>query len=303
MQSQKIKKTKRTLTIFGAILVSILFISTVTAVPQVNSKPLMEKINENEKNLEKARTLLESSDDPLNEDSSFLLNLLISILMRILEKYINVDVLNNILNSLKNGQADTNLANTILNILRGIFENNNILNDGPNNRNILNIVGTILKTIMTIIASLLKIFINAVIGIVGGLLRIIGAIITIIFLLLAGTQTILTLGAILMLFYAVLSKLGIKALSIIGAPIFALIASLLSISFGTVFAGLSSTLFSILAVILLFAIPIVIGLGIYYFMGDNIDGNDDEGLGFDIDFDRTGLIYMILSILKNSNTE
>ena len=37
-------------------------------------------------------------------------------------------------------------------------------------------------------------------------------------------------------------------------------------------------------------------------MGDTIGDNDGDGLNFDINLDRTGLLYMILSIMKNSST-
>jgi hypothetical protein len=174
--------------------------------------------------------------------------------------------------------------------------------NGTSDNTILNIIINLFKSLFTVITTLLKIILNAAINLIGGLLRIIGAVIAIILLFLAGTQTVLTLGAILMLFLGVMSKYGIKALSIIGAPIFAIIAAQLSISLGTVIGGISTVIFSILAILLLFALPISIAALIYFILGGTEENNNEELNIRNIDFnlDRTGPLYMMLSIIMNS---
>ena len=98
-----------------------------------------------------------------------------------------------------------------------------------------------------------------------------------------------------------MSKYGIKALSIIGAPIFAMIAAQFSISMGTILGGISQVIFSVLAILLLFALPIGIAAIIYFALGGTDEGGDG-GLdlrNINLDLEKTGLIYMILSNISS----
>lgn len=295
MISQRRTKKMKAIKIPCTLFVILLVLSTFTIVPQVNGKPIMDKINEKEE----IQTLVEDIEQIMSnsttDDSSVLNNLLIRLLSMVLGDMVNSEMLTNIIN----GDSDSSLLTTIMNMIKGMIQNENGDNTTPDSTNntILNIILTILKSIFTITMTVLKILANAAIGLIIGILRIIGAIVTIILLFLAGTQTVLTLGAVLMLFLGVMSKYGIKALSIIGAPIFAIIAAQAAISFGTILGNISLVVFSILAILLLFALPLGIGAAIYFLLGGTDEGEGDrlnlENINLTVD--DTGLLYMILS--------
>ena len=274
--------------------------SALTIVPQVNGKPLMDTINQKEE----IETLVENIEQTMNnstsDDSSILNNLLIQLLSMVFGDLIDIEMLTNLFN----GDTDSSIFTTIFSMIKGMLQNENGENDSPDpsGNNILNIILTMLQSIFSITMTLLKILANAAISLIWGILRIIGAIVTIILLFLAGTQTVLTLGAVLMLFLGIMSKYGIKALSIIGAPIFAMIAAQATISLGTIIGGISQVIFSVLAILLLFALPIGIGAAIYLLLGGTDEG---EGGGLDLSnidltLDDTGLLYMILSNISRT---
>ena len=295
MISQRRTKKMQLIKIFSTIFVTFLMFSALTIVPQVNGKPIMDKINQKEE----IQTLVENIEETMvnstSDDSSILNNLLMQLLSIVFGDMIDIEMLTNLFN----GDSESSILTTIFNMIKGIIQNEDGTNDNsdPTENTILNIILTLLKSIFSITMTLLKILANATISLIWGILRVIGAIVTIILLFLVGTQTVLTLGAVLMLFLGIMSKYGIKALSVIGAPIFAMIAAQATISLGTIIGGISQVIFSVLAILLLFALPIGIGAAIYLLLGGTDEG-EGEGLDLgdiDLTLDDTGLLYMILS--------
>jgi hypothetical protein len=81
-----------------------------------------------------------------------------------------------------------------------------------------------------------------------------------------------------------------------------MIAAQATISLGTILGGISQVVFSVLAILLLFALPIGIGAAIYLLLGGTDEGEGDGlNLGdIDLTLDDTGLLYMILSNIANT---
>jgi hypothetical protein len=293
MMSQKYGKSRKISTIIGAIIITILFISTVTAVPQVQGNALMDKINEKEKFESFASLLKQGNEKPI--ENLELINLLRSCFYSTDELALNNENLDDI------GTQDLNsFLQALIELIINFIRDNIINGDGqtPDIENgLLNIIISVLKTLFTIPIILLQILFSTSVGIINGLIRMATSIFTIFLLIIGGIQTALTLGSILLLFIGLMSKIGIKALVVMGAPIFALIAAQIAISIGSLLGGISVTIFSVLAMLLFLALPISIIGGILYLL--NPDGLE-SGTGFDLNFntDRTGIIYMLLSILS-----
>jgi len=262
MMSQKLKKSGKLITTMCAIAIALLFVSTVTAVPQVQSKSLMDKINEKEQ-FQTIISQLNDGDIGTQDLTSFL-----QALIELLINFIKDNILG------ENGQLPS-------------------LDNG-----LLNIIISILKTLFTIPIMMIQFLLSTSVGIINGLIKLIKAIISIILLIFGGIQTVLTLAGILMLFIGIMSKIGIKALAVMGAPIFALLTAQIIISSGELIGGLSVAIFSILALLIFLAIPLAIVLGLLYFLTPE---NIQLGERININFNPkgTGLIYMLLSILSN----
>ena len=178
-------------------------------------------------------------------------------------------------------------------------DNGGGLPDGGNG-GFFEILMSILSAAMVIPIMILKALANGLVGLINGILKILGSIIVIFLLMLAGMQTTLTLGAFFFIFLGLMSKVGIKAFSIIGAPIFALIAAQFSVSLGSMIGGIAMALFSVLGIIILLALPLSI-IGLLFFAGGSNDDDDDGGGGinFNFDFEGTGIIYMLLSLFAS----
>lgn len=283
MMSQKINKSKKMITILGAIFVSFLFISTATAVPQVQSQGVMEKITQKE-NFETMLKGITNEVDTSTGDTQ------------------SLSILNNIGTQDITSFLETLLALLVEYITQYIQNNGGTLPTFEGG--FLNLIITILQTIATFALTLFQVLFNASAGLIGGILTIIRAFITIIFLILANIQTALTLVAILMLFIGIMSKIGIKALVIIGAPLFALFAAQMAISTGTILSGISVAFFSILSILFVLALPLALIFGALYLI--NPEGIDWDGIDLNLDFnppDRIGLIYMILSSIFSNFTD
>jgi hypothetical protein len=180
-----------------------------------------------------------------------------------------------------------------------LLAENTTADDGDNaNNDWMSTLKEILKVFASILAFLLQGLLKGISLLIGGILRIIAAILTIVVLMLAGLQTILTVSGFLLVFMGFMSKIGLKIFSVIAAPVFALLAAQFTVSMGTLLGGLSMALHAILAFVLIFAIPILLIVGIFYLMGGNSD-EDDGGLFDFITLHWDGPMYMLLSILLN----
>lgn len=177
---------------------------------------------------------------------------------------------------------------SLLATLQSLLENKNILNNGGGGgggffEKLLSILLTLLLIPLIIIKGIIK----AAIGILGGLLKILSALVGIVVLMFLGLQAGLTLTAFFVLLMGVISKIGIKVFAVIAAPIFALLAAQITVLAGSVLGGISLALHSLIAIALIFAIPLAI-VAILGLLASG--GSDGDGGGF---------LYMILSVLAN----
>ena len=137
--------------------------------------------------------------------------------------------------------------------------------------------GGLIQKLLSIILILLLIpfmilngVINGVIGIIMGVLRCISALIRLVVLFFAGAQSILTLTAFFVIFMGVMSRIGLKLFSNIAAPILALITARLVPAIGTLLGGLSLAIHSLVALLIIFAIPIAIAMIIIVLGGGDL---------------------------------
>lgn len=119
---------------------------------------------------------------------------------------------------------------------------------------------SIILIILLIPFMILKGVISGVIGIIAGTLRGIGALIKLVVLLFAGVQSMLTLTAFFVIFIGIMSRIGIKLFAAVGAPIFAIIISRLIPTIGSILGGLSIAVHSLVALLIILAIPLSIAL-------------------------------------------
>jgi hypothetical protein len=137
--------------------------------------------------------------------------------------------------------------------------------------------GGLIQKLLSIILILLLIpfmilngVINGVIGIIMGVLRCISALIRLVVLFFAGAQSILTLTAFFVIFMGVMSRIGLKLFSNIAAPVLALITARLIPAIGTLLGGLSLAAHSLVALLIIFAIPIAIAMIIIVLSGGDM---------------------------------
>lgn len=160
--------------------------------------------------------------------------------------------------------------------------------DGNGNDGFLQKLWSILMTILLIPLMILKGVFKGTIGLLGGLLKGIGSIVTIILLMLAGLQTSLILTGFFVIYIGILSKIGIKIFAAIGAPIFAILSASLTLAIGSVLGNISVVIHSILAVLIIFAIPLIIIAAVILLLGESEGGRG---------VDRDGLLYMMASYI------
>jgi len=119
---------------------------------------------------------------------------------------------------------------------------------------------SIILILLLIPFMILKGAINGVIGIIMGVLRCISALIRLVILFFAGAQSMLTLTAFFVIFIGIMSRIGLKLFANIAAPILALITARLIPAIGALFGGLSLAVHSLVALLIIFAIPIAIAM-------------------------------------------
>jgi len=129
---------------------------------------------------------------------------------------------------------------------------------------------SIILILLLIPFMILKGVINGVIGIIMGVLRCISALIRLVILFFAGAQGMLTLTAFFVIFMGIMSRIGLKLFANIAAPIFALITARLIPAIGALFGGLSLAVHSLVALLIIFAIPIAIAMIIVVLGGEDI---------------------------------
>ena len=200
---------------------------------------------------------------------------------------------------------DLSFLQTIISLLTTFLQNNLMNGDGGignSNGGIFSKITNILGVIISIITFILKGIMQGVSLLIGGILKIIVALVSIVLLIIGAIQTSLTIGAFFLIFLGFVSKIGLRIFSILGAPVFALLAAQFAISAGNLLGGLSMGLLSILALLVFFALPIIVVGGLFYLSGgldENDDDDDGSSFNFNFNYDGNGPLYMLISVILN----
>jgi hypothetical protein len=202
--------------------------------------------------------------------------------------------------------TDISLFQTILSLLTTFFKDNSLNAEGSIsnlNGGILSNITNILGVIISIITFLLRAIMQSASLLISGIIKAIVALVSIILLIIGAIQTSLTIGSFFLIFLGFVSKIGLRIFSVLGAPFFALLAAQFAISSGKLLlGGITMGLLSIMALLLFFALPLLIIGGILYLSGGLDEGDDeDDGSNFDFNFnyDGTGPFYMLISVILN----
>jgi len=293
-----IQSLKNKLLWCSIILVSLLFVSSVTAVPQTQGSLVVEQIDEIQSQ-KQLYTVLEALQQPdISEDdfAAVLASLPSEISTHVssrLETLLTSDIV----------PLDTSLLDILKallsNLLTMLFDESlwELFNPGGNSGGggLLEQLVQALMLLLTIPILIIKALAKGVVVLAQGLIRVLGALIAIIVFIFSGVQTFLTLTGLVILFIGIMSKIGFQFFAALGAPIFALLAIFTSLSFGKMLGGLSMIFSSVAAAAVIFAIPLLIILLLpliieppefEFNLGDNL-------------FKEGGLLYMLASVFAN----
>ena len=250
---------KRKGVIFGVLAIILLFVSSTTAVPQVQGSTTIKQIDKIYSSPFLILTAMLSKT--LKKDPANILTHGSSVIKLDFVKY----MLSMLLSLLKKGE--TNGGGGILNFLMAL---------------------------LSIPLLVIKILLKAGVALVDSILKIIGSIIGIIVLIFLGLQTGLTLSALLVILMGIISKIGIKVFAVVGSVIFALLAAQITTLSGAILGGTSMIVHSIIAFALFLAIPIVIAVALYFLVsGGEGGGTTEHNNGW-----LSDLLYMILSVVS-----
>lgn len=202
---------RKKVVVLCAISIALLFVSSATAVPQVNGSIAIEKIDKVTRMETTFRTIYEK--------------------------------INNILENNEISDEDV------------ILESNS--NNGSG----------LLSSVLSIILEFLRTFTQGAVGLIEGLFRFIGSLITIILLIVARLQSTLTIAGFFVIYSGIMSKIGIKILSILSAPLRALFSSKLTIAIGDLLGYISVIFHDILAVLIVLAIPLLLVAAVLLLLG------------------------------------
>jgi hypothetical protein len=198
---------------------------------------------------------------------------------------------------------DISIINTLISLLISFIRNNIGNGDSSigNGRGLLSILKTIFGVLGSILGVILKALFQGVSILIGGIIKAIVALVTIVILIIAGFQTVLTIGAFFLIFMGFMSNIGLRAFSIIASPIFALLSAQFSISVGKLLGGISMALFSVLGFLVFFALPLLLIAGLIFLLGDGLEDFDFGFNGGSFDPSNVlgdGPIYMFISVLS-----
>jgi hypothetical protein len=224
----------------GILLSIFLFVSSATAVPQVQGSIVVEKLDD----IEKFNKISEILSDDLY-----------------LEK-INNNIIG--LNELFNNKDLSFNEKSVIGSFKIIINKlQSIVDDESSNRIFPNEKEGLLKRVMIVILSLiiiplmiLKGSIKGIAGIFKGIFNIIFSLVKFIFLSFCGIQTILTLIALSMISIGIMSKKTTIFFSQIGAPLIGFIVARMTPAMGSFIGGLIVLIYSIVAILITFAIPL-----------------------------------------------
>jgi len=287
---------------FAAVFVAIMVMLSATAVPNVQGAVVAKRINEAETAKEISNILTrvdkaaDSSSDKETLKSVFVVLLVTEQLIKLFRKStqtVDISSLEEKIDTTQQVTKEIVIAKTqdcLDSLMKLIDEkyNKDQLTPGEieiidalkaflsrvqsalNNDDSLQIVEEkyklegVLRGVIAVIGLILLALIALVGWTIRGIIRTIGNIIRVIVLILAGVQGVLTLSALYVLFMGAMSYIGFKLASYIGAPLFGFIASRLTIVIGSLLGALSLFISSVIAFLLVFAIPLIILIIIYF---------------------------------------
>lgn len=338
MSSNHVSLFKRKMLLFGAIAIALFFISSATIVPQVEGATVNDQIDtvNNQNNLLNMLQNIQNVDTISEQQRLQVTYLLVTLLKEIVipsdstKQSMNLDTLAETATQIKQSritpqgiknvasetiiQLDKTLTEKITDentpqsqgFLFNIFKNilnkllSNIINiDTLTGEGLIDILMNLFSMMSSLPSLLFKIIGQGATLIIQSIIRIIRALISMIVLFVSGVQLALLLTGLFFIFLGYASKVGIKALSIISAPLFALMAIMFSLATGSFVGGVSLILNFAAGFIITFAIPISIILLIIWLISDG-DFNFDF-FNFDLDFldNDGGFFYMIGSIITS----
>ena len=140
---------------------------------------------------------------------------------------------------------------------------------------LINLVMLIIMVILFLLdGGFIAIILGAASGIISAIVFVLGAIVGTLFLLIMGLQGILSFAAIFVFLLGIVSKVVIKVLSTLGAPLLAYLTWKLTGILGGVLGYVSLAVLSGAALLLFLSLPIGLGLVILTFIqGDGGDNN------------------------------
>lgn len=166
---------------------------------------------------------------------------------------------------------------SILNTLHSyMLKFKEVLSDKDGIASLVDEHGTIgvLQPVIGLVGLILLILVLLVRWMIRGTIKLIGGLVRLILLLFAGTQGVLTLSGVFVFFIGIMSYIGLRLFTTVSSPFFGFLAFRLTQVIGTVLGSISVLLSSVVALLLVFAIPLVIVAVILYFLAQQNGGGE-----------------------------
>jgi len=322
MNIKKHDRLRKSAVFLGIFAIIFIFISSATAVPQVNGSISVENIERQSQNeaitsllMEQIELFNHESDDVKVQTVYVFAALVEQIILIIKDTDTNIDLssIESLTESIDTIEVDENdlllktqncidildffldekiIEEDISNEERQFYiefgeyiskiqskvYDENILDGTLDEYQIQEIVQQLFILLLIILIIPLLIFSGlfaAGVALAIGVVKCVFAIIKILVVLLIGLQSFLTISAISILLIGVLCKISISIFSRIASPIIGLIASRLTTLFGRIFGNSALILSSIIAVLLVLAIPLVI-IAVVIIINQYMAENDEE---------------------------
>jgi hypothetical protein len=165
----------------------------------------------------------------------------------------------------------------ISNIIDALFSkignyNIELIRDG-----ILSKILSVIIFILLIPFTILKTLILGAIGLISAVIRLVVSIIKLSILTITGIQGSLIIIGLFLIFMGWMSKIGLNIITKVASPVFSFILFRIIPNIGKMLGGITQMLYSILALIVIFAIPIAIAL-IVFLISTNTDGGEEQNL-------------------------
>ena len=332
MKSTHVSSFKHKMLLLGAITIAFLFVSSATFVPQTQGAAVNDQIDtiNQQKDLNELLQLIQNKETITEEQQLKIAYLLMNVLKEIIspeettetdfaevlqqqtlqleQSTITTDDIQQttteIMISLQKTLTDEITDDTtpqqqsiLFNLLKNLLTKllSNIINvDAISGEGFLDIIMNLLGLFSSLPSLLLNILGQGATLIIQSFIRIIRAIISMILLFIGGVQLVLLIGGLFFIFLGFASKIGIKAFSIVAAPLFAVMAIMFSLATGSLIGGTSLIINFIIGFLVTFAIPIGLIIGIIYLVTGG-----DISFNFNFGGNEDGLLYMLASIIAS----